>query len=274
MTQPVLRLPANTQGRDFVVGDIHGMFGVLEKALKAANFDPARGDRLISVGDLIDRGPDSHMVLHYLAQPWFHAIRGNHEEMFLYCMRNNTLDLQAVDRNLKHGFGWMLQQSHQHLMAIKAAFEKLPCAIEIAGRSGQPQDRIGFVHADVPRGLDWDSFIARIEDGDEKAQQIAVWSRKRIDESDMSGVAGISRIFIGHTVTAGARQLGNCFFVDTGGVFRQHDGKMNPAYYLTLCETTAPDALITAAPEASRDFRIVVKYQKPPAPKGPKPPQR
>jgi hypothetical protein len=54
MTKPVLRLPANTRGRDFVVGDIHGTFYVLEQALAAVGFDPAR-DRVICVGDLIDR---------------------------------------------------------------------------------------------------------------------------------------------------------------------------------------------------------------------------
>ena len=30
----VIRLPKNTKGRDFVVGDIHGCFSLLEKALE------------------------------------------------------------------------------------------------------------------------------------------------------------------------------------------------------------------------------------------------
>jgi hypothetical protein len=54
----LLALPANTAGRDFVCGDIHGCFDELDAALAKLQFDPAV-DRLISVGDLVDRGPRS-----------------------------------------------------------------------------------------------------------------------------------------------------------------------------------------------------------------------
>ncbi len=172
MTKPVLTLPPNTKGRDFVVGDIHGIFDVLDQALAAVNFDPTR-DRLISVGDLIDRGPLSHTALDYLAKPWFYAIRGNHEQMFLYCMRNGSLDLDSVNKNLKNGFGWMLQQSPAHLQRIKQAFEQLPAAIQIDSVSGKPEDRIGFVHADVPAGMSWPQFVQARERGARHVGQIA-----------------------------------------------------------------------------------------------------
>ena len=55
----------NERGRDFVVGDIHGMFSALENFLEELSFDPGR-DRLFSVGDLIDRGPESDPVLQWL----------------------------------------------------------------------------------------------------------------------------------------------------------------------------------------------------------------
>jgi len=38
-------------------------------------------DQLFSVGDLVDRGPESHRVLEWLARPWFFAICGNHDFM-------------------------------------------------------------------------------------------------------------------------------------------------------------------------------------------------
>lgn len=276
MTKPVLTLPYNTKGRDFVVGDIHGIFDVLEDALRAVNFDPAR-DRLISVGDLIDRGPLSHTVLHYLAQPWFHAIRGNHEQMFLHCMRDGTLDVDTVNKNIKNGFGWMLQQSPQHLLAIKAAFEKLPVAIQIDAESGKTQDRIGFVHADVPEGMSWPQFVRELENGNQKVAQIAIWSRKRVETRDHSGVDGIARIFLGHTPQIGAQQLGNCFFIDTGGVFRFINKQVGPLYYLLLSETTAPARAITDPQSLTgKHFRAVQKpvtpapavppKHKPPAP--------
>lgn len=74
--------PANLQGRDFVVGDLHGSLSLLERALRGVDFDPAT-DRLFSVGDLVDRGEDSFGCLKLLQEPWFFAVMGNHEEMML-----------------------------------------------------------------------------------------------------------------------------------------------------------------------------------------------
>ena len=45
----------NTNGRDFFVGDIHGCFYLLDEAMLRVGFDE-RGERRVSVGDLIDRG--------------------------------------------------------------------------------------------------------------------------------------------------------------------------------------------------------------------------
>ena len=63
---PIQRFTRNTTGRDLIVGDIHGCFGRLANALTLIDFDPAR-DRLFSVGDLVDRGPDSRQVTDWLA---------------------------------------------------------------------------------------------------------------------------------------------------------------------------------------------------------------
>ena len=51
------RFARNVGGRDFAVGDIHGCFSHLSRSLEAIGFDAAV-DRLFSVGDLVDRGPD------------------------------------------------------------------------------------------------------------------------------------------------------------------------------------------------------------------------
>lgn len=74
--------PANTKGRDFVVGDLHGSLSILEHMLKELNFNE-QTDRLFSVGDIVDRGPDSLGCLRLLRKPWFHAVMGNHEDMML-----------------------------------------------------------------------------------------------------------------------------------------------------------------------------------------------
>lgn len=65
-----------------MVGDLHGHRGLLEQALERQAFDP-RLDRVLSVGDLVDRGPDSLSTLALIEEPWFHAVLGNHELMLL-----------------------------------------------------------------------------------------------------------------------------------------------------------------------------------------------
>lgn len=77
-----LRIAANACGRDLVVGDLHGHRGLFEQALEQLDFDPSR-DRVLSVGDLINRGPQSLATLSLIEQPWFHAVLGNHELMLL-----------------------------------------------------------------------------------------------------------------------------------------------------------------------------------------------
>src|ERR1700722_16866212 len=70
---------ANANGRDFVVGDLHGCMDALRYLLRVITFDPTR-DRLFSVGDLVDRGEHSEQALALLDKPWFHAVLGNHED--------------------------------------------------------------------------------------------------------------------------------------------------------------------------------------------------
>ena len=78
----VKTLPVNPQGRDFVVGDLHGCYTLLQTALANVSFDPTM-DRLISVGDLVDRGPQSLECLQLLDKSWFYATMANHEDLML-----------------------------------------------------------------------------------------------------------------------------------------------------------------------------------------------
>lgn len=55
----ILRLPTNTDGRDFIIGDLHGLIHLLNRLVAEIAFNPAV-DRLLSVGDIVDRGEHSH----------------------------------------------------------------------------------------------------------------------------------------------------------------------------------------------------------------------
>jgi serine/threonine protein phosphatase 1 len=75
------RLPRNAKGRDLVVG-VHGHRWLLERELEQLGFNPSC-DRVLSVGDLINRGPASLATLSLITEPWFYAVLGNHELMLL-----------------------------------------------------------------------------------------------------------------------------------------------------------------------------------------------
>lgn len=72
-------LPA-IEGRTFIAGDFHGSFSRVQKFMEFIGFDKTK-DRMLSVGDLVDRGPDSMNCLRLINEPWFHCVRGNHEQM-------------------------------------------------------------------------------------------------------------------------------------------------------------------------------------------------
>jgi len=75
----VLRLAANTRGRDFVIGDLHGCLEAVDDTLAAVGFDTS-ADRLFCCGDLVDRGDDNEAVVALIDEPWFYSVRGNHDQ--------------------------------------------------------------------------------------------------------------------------------------------------------------------------------------------------
>jgi hypothetical protein len=63
--------------RTLVVGDLHGCSAELRQLLDAASFGP--GDRLVSVGDLVGKGPDGAGVVRFFREGGHDAVRGNHD---------------------------------------------------------------------------------------------------------------------------------------------------------------------------------------------------
>ncbi|WBS04093.1 metallophosphoesterase [Pseudoduganella sp. SL102] len=210
MTSFVRRVNANQVGRDFVVGDVHGCFSELQAELDRLKFN-GDVDRLFSVGDLVDRGPESAAVAEWLTRPWFYAVRGNHEQMALDYLVG---DLDYLDYQ-QNGGAWFLELDLPNQESIAAQFDALPVVLEIETWSGL----VGIVHGDCPFAS-WEALIWELESDD--APQVAdtcLYSRKRITEMDDSGVAGVSKIFVGHTPVPRPIVLGNVHYIDTGAVF-------------------------------------------------------
>ena len=74
---------ANPCGRDLVVGDVHGCFRTLDRALTELRFD-TDSDRLFGVGDLVDRGPHSAEALVWLETRFEAVVMGDRERPLLY----------------------------------------------------------------------------------------------------------------------------------------------------------------------------------------------
>jgi serine/threonine protein phosphatase 1 len=87
--------------RTIVIADIHGQFQTFKKLMKKIKFNEEQ-DRLILLGDYIDRGEESLEVLeyvHFLKQHGAVVLGGNHENMFL-----NWLDYPNETRRAVHYF--------------------------------------------------------------------------------------------------------------------------------------------------------------------------
>lgn len=113
----IKKFPLNKHGRDFIVGDLHGCYDALETELNRVNFDDTK-DRLFSVGDLIDRGPDSLKCAELIYEPWFHAVQGNHERMAFTAMLNIASPYHRPDDFIYNGGSWIFSVNDSVLKTL------------------------------------------------------------------------------------------------------------------------------------------------------------
>ncbi|MNJ31429.1 Serine/threonine-protein phosphatase 1 [compost metagenome] len=209
----------NIYGRDFVVGDIHGHFDLLLQLLKKVNFN-TRKDRIFSVGDLVDRGPHSKIVTDWLNKSWFHAVRGNHEQMIIDCAGGNG----DIPRHTRNGGAWFYNIPRLAQVNIFKALCRLPLVIEVELSSG---GKIGIVHAEPPLWKNTHTWldakqIAALKSDDknyELALYHALYSRTKIDNNDCTFISGIDNIYVGHSTVPRVTNLGNVVYIDTGCSF-------------------------------------------------------
>jgi len=106
-----------------IVGDVHGELTALHALLAQLGYDPAgnhpRRRKLVFVGDLVDRGPDSHGVVK-LVQALVQA--GN-----AYCILGNH-EINLLMDDIKDGSGWFFDERHQQDLKNYAPFRRTPPA--------------------------------------------------------------------------------------------------------------------------------------------------
>jgi serine/threonine protein phosphatase 1 len=192
----------------YAVGDIHGVFDQLRARLQEVDFD-GNQDALISVGDLVDRGPMSHQAKDFAVQPWFHRVIGNHEVMMQDHLNGNSY------LHTRNGGGWMADMSQEEKKKHVDILMDAPYMLEIKTPSNQ---RIGFVHADLPY-KDWQENI------DAPDLRYFCWSRtglQRLSNPDYDPtVRGIDKVFYGHNALYNPISRGNCNWIDTGCGFNE-----------------------------------------------------
>jgi serine/threonine protein phosphatase 1 len=195
----------NEAGRDFVVGDIHGCTEALQVLLAEANFD-TEIDRLFAVGDLADRGPDSIGALALLQEPWFHAVRGNHEQMLI----DIAADPSPENWNwwIENGGLWAKGITHAELQEYAAECQALPLAISV----GEGMNRFNVIHAEF---MGDDAAMDAGQYDDHVAARL-MWGRSRVYKEFTPKDDGLSMTFCGHTIVPAIMQLGQQVYIDTG----------------------------------------------------------
>lgn len=190
------------------------MYNLLAKALSDVNFDP-KTDRLFSVGDLVDRGPHSEKCLHLIKEPWFYAVRGNHEQMIIDAFDGN-LD---TSNHITNGGTWFYATTTD---ASRKECLDLALAMPLLIETQVDNYSIGFVHGDIS---DWDKTWESINTLSEKdvykdnTANRLLWGRHRIYNSVRLTCKGIDHVFLGHTPLTEMKSLANCHFIDTAAVF-------------------------------------------------------
>lgn len=92
--------------RTIIIGDIHGCYREYKDLLKKVHYNKNK-DRLILLGDLMDRGPRSYEMLQWAIR-WkeenpesFFMVRGNHEQMIVE--QEKDLDTRLIWRVVGKG---------------------------------------------------------------------------------------------------------------------------------------------------------------------------
>lgn len=215
--------------RCYVIGDIHGQLGLLKAAHQRIAGDDAAhggGGRVVHVGDLVDRGPDSRGVIEYLMQgqrdgrDWI-VLKGNHDRFLSRFVREPGW----IDPGLASGRHWLDHGS------LGAAQTLASYGVDIAGRShadiletalqAVPEahlrwlDELPLWHV-LPQALIVHAGIRPGVPMTRQSAQDLLWIRQGfLDDRTDHGTL----IVHGHSVVERVTHYGNRLAVDTGAAY-------------------------------------------------------
>lgn len=221
---PTVRsISANKVGRDFVVGDVHGCVSALRALLKKVEFHPSR-DRLFSVGDLVDRGPSSMEALELLRNPWFFAVRGNHEQMLIDHLRRPDVNKPNDNRWLRNAYVTFTERQ-EFASYWLPKLDRLPLVLAVGMEDPDPGKQFYVVHAEILEdraSVTSDMIASWSFERPLKARHRAVWGRSLISAwfdgmpVERAHVPDLPIIVCGHSIVSQPRKLARQAFIDRG----------------------------------------------------------
>jgi serine/threonine protein phosphatase 1 len=215
------------QSRTIVVGDIHGCYDELEDLLNQLDF--GSGDRLVSVGDIITKGPKSREVLElFMSDSRFETVIGNHDLALCRLWSGEKVELKAAQK-----------QTHKELGPDKDRFlpylKSLPFTIDLGGYL--------VVHAGLRPNVELNAQAR------EDLTQLRTLGENRESRNGTPWYEvydGEKFVLFGHWPAAVPRRGQRALGLDTGCVY----GHRLTAYILESSDTRGPGKL-TSVPARS-----------------------
>jgi len=237
----------NVEGRDFIIGDLHGCMDYLEALMSHVNFDKAK-DRLFSVGDIIDRGPRCVDALNLIHEPWFHMVLGNHELMLSQCvLGSDPLTIHANRSLWQHNGGDWSEGIDPLWLRNKAELICVLPRIIVVGKDSPSRFHVWhaeFVHPDPnivitnqyideEADLLLDDFVSRNNTRDE----FILWGRSmimydapaRAKDPTRPIVQDCAPSYCGHTPVMNVVKYQSQIYIDTGAFINAVAARFNEA---------------------------------------------
>lgn len=118
-------------GRRIFIGDVHGHYDGLMQLLEAIAV--GADDQVHFVGDLIDRGPKSAQVVHFVQDNDYPCVLGNHEQLLLESFPGNKVSQYALQAWLQSGGHTTVASFNKPELLIESLdwFRSLPTYLDL-----------------------------------------------------------------------------------------------------------------------------------------------
>lgn len=192
--------------RTLVIGDVHGCSAELQDLLDACAY--AEGDRIVFVGDLVAKGPDSRGVLAMMRKLEAQSVRGNHDQAVLR-WQDPAARAQVPDRGPHH-----LRLARELSEEDWAQLQSLPLWLHL------PDLGVLVVHGGVVPGVPLEDHDPELIMNMRTLRPDGTGSRRPEDGVLWGSVwPGPERVIFGHHATAGLQLHPHALGLDSGCVY-------------------------------------------------------